>query len=80
MVGFSDDLHIYNIKSMNLSLIFLVLSAFIGFLLYDMFKKSRQQQELAQAQQSTAQKLGSSQSRLKPNYQSECALLHKLHE
>lgn len=59
----------YHIISMNLSLIFLVLSAFIGFLLYDMFKKSRQQQELANAHQSSAQKLGASQSRLKPNYQ-----------
>lgn len=54
---------------MNLSLVFLVLSAFIGFLLYDMFKKSRQQQELANAQQTSTQKLGASQSRLKPNYQ-----------
>ena len=52
---------------MNLSLVFLVLTAFIAFLLYDMFKKSRQQQELAQAQKSS-QTLTSSQSRLKPNY------------
>lgn len=64
---------------MNLTLIFLVLSAFVGFLLYDMFKKSRQQQELANAQQSSSQKLGSSQSRLKPNYQAECSILRQLH-
>lgn len=63
---------------MNLSLVFLVLSAFVAFLLYDMFKKSRQQQELAHAQQSS-QKMGSSQNRLKPNYQAQCALLHQLH-
>lgn len=45
-------------------MVFLVLILFIGYLLYDMFKKSQQQQELAQAQ-STAK---TSQSRLKPTY------------
>lgn len=29
---------------MNLSLVFLVLTVFIAYLLYDMYKKSRQQQ------------------------------------
>ena len=58
---------------MNLSLIFLVLTIFIAYLLYDMFKKSRQQQELARVQEGGSR---TSQSRLKPNYQTECALLH----
>jgi hypothetical protein len=61
---------------MNLSMIFLVLSIFIAYLLYDMFKKSRQQQELAQAQSTHKP----SQSKLKPTYETECALLHRLHE
>ena len=49
---------------MNFSLVLFVLIIFIGYLLYDMFKKSRQQQELAQAQ--TTQK--PSKSRLIPTY------------
>jgi hypothetical protein len=64
---------------MKLSLIFLVLTAFLAYLLYDTFKKSRQQQELVQAQQSGLQKT-TSQSRLQPSYQSECAVLRRLHE
>ena len=51
---------------MNLSMVFLVLTIFIAYLLYDMFKKSRQQQELTQAQSSN---LKVSQSRLKPTYE-----------
>jgi len=32
---------------MNLSLILLVLTVFVGYLVYDMLKKSRQQQQLS---------------------------------
>lgn len=62
----------HHLSGMNLSMIFLVLSTFIAFLLYDMFKKSRQQQELAQAH--TTQK--KSQNKLRPNYEAECSILH----
>ena len=64
---------------MNLSLIFLVLTAFLAYLLYDTFKKSRQQQELAQVQQMSSKK-EAAQGRLQPSYQVECTLLKQLHE
>lgn len=35
---------------MNLTLVFLVLSAIATYLIYDTFKKSRQEQQLAQVQ------------------------------
>jgi hypothetical protein len=60
---------------MNLSMVFMVLTIFIAYLLYDMYKKSRQQQELAQAQRTAS----SPPSRLRPTYQTECSLLHRLH-
>jgi len=50
---------------MNLSMVFLVLTIFIAYLLYDMYKKSRQQQELVQAQRTGS----SPPSKLKPTYQ-----------
>ena len=62
---------------MNLSMVFLVLTIFIAYLLYDMYKKFRQQQELAQAQRTAS---SPSSSRLKPTYQAECSLLHRLHD
>lgn len=63
---------------MNLSLVLLVLSAFVGYLLYDMFKKSRQQQELAQSQARTNPSPSNSRS-LRPNYAAECSILRTLH-
>ena len=65
---------------MNLSLVLMVLCAFVGFLLYDMFKKSRQQQELAQAQATSIDRSTRSSRALKPNYAAECSILRALHE
>ena len=47
-------------------MVFLVLSAFIAYLLYDMFKKSRQQQELALVQSTHK---SNTKSKLKPTYE-----------
>lgn len=62
---------------MNLSLVLLVLSVFVAYLIYDMFKKTRQQQQLAQAQQPQAQ---FSPGKLRPSYAAECKILRQLHE
>lgn len=61
---------------MNLSLILLVLSAFVAYLIYDMFKKSRQEQQIAQVQNPQPQQGG----KLKPSYTAECSILKSLHE
>jgi hypothetical protein len=61
---------------MNLSLVLLVLSAFVAYLIYDMFKKSRQEQQIAQAQSPQIQQGG----KLKPSYAAECGILKCLHE
>jgi len=50
---------------MNLSLVLFVLSVFVAYLIYDMFKKTRQQQQLAQAQQTQTQL---SPGKLRPSY------------
>ncbi len=57
----------------------MVLTAFLAYLLYDTFKKSRQQQELAQVQQ-VGSKKEVSQNKLLPSYQVECSILKQLHE
>jgi hypothetical protein len=62
---------------MNLSLVLLVLSVFVAYLIYDMFKKTRQQQQLAQAQQPQTQ---FSPGKLRPSYAAECTILRQLHE
>jgi len=62
---------------MNLSLVLLVLSAFVAYLIYDMFKKTRQQQQLAQAQQPQSQ---FSPGKLRPSYAAECTILRQLYE
>lgn len=52
---------------MNLSLVLLVLSAFVTYLIYDMFKKSRQEQQIVQAQ-NQAQSGPAQSNKLRPNY------------
>lgn len=61
---------------MNLSLVLLVLSAFVAYLIYDMFKKSRQEQQIIQAQTASPQ----ATNKLRPTYAAECGILKCLHE
>jgi uncharacterized membrane-anchored protein YhcB (DUF1043 family) len=67
---------------MNLSLVLLVLSIIVAYLIYDMFKKSHQEQQLAQAQARNPQASPQAQqgNKLKPNYSAECSILKALHE
>lgn len=55
---------------MNLTLIFIVLSIAIAYMLYDTFKKSKQ--TLPHQNETTA-------SKIKTNYADECKLLKDLH-
>lgn len=64
---------------MNLSLVLLVLSVFVAYLIFDMFKKARQEQQINQVQQSNVPS-NSSTSKLKPSYSVECSILKKLHD
>lgn len=61
---------------MNLSLVLLLLSAFVAYLIYDMFKKSRQEQQIIQAQTASPQ----ATNKLRPSYAAECGILKCLHE
>lgn len=61
---------------MNLSLVLLVLSIIVAYLIYDMFKKSRQEQQLAQVQASRQHQTN----KLRPSYSAECAILKGLYE
>lgn len=65
---------------MNLSLVLLVLSVIVAYLIYDMFKKSRQEQQLAQAQNPQTNPQAQQGSKLKPTYSAECSILKSLHE
>lgn len=56
---------------MNLTLIFIVLSIAIMYMLYDTFKKSKQ--TLPQSNEPVA-------SKMKTNYAEECKILKDLHE
>lgn len=62
---------------MNLTFVLVVLSAFVAYLIYDMFKKSRQEQQITQADQKPG---NNSSSKLKPSYASECKILKELNE
>lgn len=65
---------------MNLSLVLLVLSVIVAYLIYDMFKKSRQEQQLAQAQNPQTNPQAQQGNKLKPSYTTECSILKALHE
>lgn len=55
----------------------LVLSAFVAYLIYDMFKKARQEQQIQLAQQAQTR---APPNKLRPNYSAECNILKHLHE
>lgn len=60
---------------MNLSLALLILSTMVAYLIYDIFKKSRQEQQIANVQNVQQEQSG----KLKPSYTAECGILKCLH-